>query len=166
MEAVKFELTRAGLRLADIVAQSSDGRMVLLVEVKSTELKNRVEKQRAISQVKSYLQAANTDIPFVMIVDLENIEIFPGNGDDLSAEPIASLKTGEVLRHYDAEFGNKRIFEFYLTTLVEAWLRDLAYHWKSEKPPASQHLAEIGLLQQLEGGTTQPEVALGGGTLS
>jgi hypothetical protein len=70
-----------------------------------------------------------------------------------------------VLRHYDAEFSNKRIFELYLTTLVEAWLRDLAYHWKSEKPPASEQLAAIGLLQQLEGGTTQPEVALGGGTL-
>lgn len=165
MEAVKVELTRADLRLADIVALGSDGRIILLVEVKGTKLKNRVEKQRVISQVKSYLQAADTNIPFLMLVDLENIEIFQGNGDNFSGEPITSLKTVEVLRHYDAEFGNKRIFELYLTTLVEAWLRDLAYHWKSEKPPASEQLAAIDLLQQLEGGTTKAEVALGGGTL-
>jgi len=70
-----------------------------------------------------------------------------------------------VLRHYEAEFGTKRIFELYLTALVEAWLRDLAYHWKSEKPPASEQLAAIGLLQQLAGGTTQLEVALNGDTV-
>jgi hypothetical protein len=45
-----------------------------------------------------------------MLVDLEDIEIF--QGDMLVyLQPIASLKTADVLRHYDAEFGNKRIFE-------------------------------------------------------
>jgi Holliday junction resolvase len=165
MEAAQFELTRAELKLADIVALGSDGQMVVLVEVKATELETKKAKQSVISQVKSYLRATNANIPFIMIVDLENIEIFQVNSDNLSVEPIASLKTAEVLRHYDAEFGNKQIFELYLTALVEAWLRDLAYHWKSEKPPASEQLAAIGLLQQLEGGTTQPEVTLGGGTL-
>jgi len=139
--------------------------MVLIVEVKATELKSREAKQKIISQLKSYLQAANTNIPFAMLVDLEDIEIFQGDDASLSAKPIASLKTMDVLRHYEAEFGTKRIFELYLTALVEAWLRDLAYHWKSEKPPASEQLAAIGLLQQLEGGTTQLEVALNGDTV-
>ena len=165
MEAAKFELTRPRLRFADIVAQGRDGRMVLIVEVKATELKSREAKQKVISQLKSYLQAANTNIPFAMLVDLEDIEIFQGDDASLSAKPIASLKTMDVLRHYEAEFGTKRIFELYLTALVEAWLRDLAYHWKSEKPPASEQLAAIGLLQQLEGGTTQLEVALNGDTV-
>jgi hypothetical protein len=153
------------LRFADIVAQGRDGRMVLIVEVKATELKSREAKQKIISQLKSYLQAANTNIPFAMLVDLEDIEIFQGDDASLSAKPIASLKTMDVLRHYEAEFGTKRIFELYLTALVEAWLRDLAYHWKSEKPPASEQLAAIGLLQQLAGGTTQLEVALNGDTV-
>jgi len=160
MEAAKFELTRADLRLADIIAQGRDGRMVLIVEVKATELKSREAKQKVISQLKSYLQAANTNIPFAMLVDLEDIEIFQGNDATLSAKPIASFKTMDVLCHYDAEFGSKRIFQLYLITLVEAWLRDLAYHWKSEKPPASEQLAVIGLLQELEDGTTQQEVAI------
>lgn len=161
MEAAKFELTRADLRFADILAQGRDGRMVLIVEVKATELESREAKQKVISQLKSYLQAANTNIPFAMLVDLEDIEIFQGDNASLSTKPIASLKTADVLRHYDAEFSNKRIFELYLTTLVEAWLRDLAYCWKSKNPPASEQLAGIGLLQQLEGGTTRQEVALG-----
>ena len=162
METAKLEPTRSELRFADIVAQGSDGRIVLLVEVKAAELASR---ESVISQLKSNLQAANTKIPFAMLVDLEDIEIFQGDNVSLSAEPMVSLKTADVLRHYDAEFGTRRIFKPYLIALVEAWLRDLAYHWKSEKPPASEQLTAIGLLQQLEGGTTRPEVALGGDTL-
>lgn len=162
METAKFEPTRADLRVADIVALGSDGRIVLLVEVKAAELASR---EAVISQLKSYLQAANTNIPFAMLVDLENIEIFQADNASLSAEAIVSLKTADVLRHYDAEFGSKRIFERYLIALVEAWLRDLAYHWKSETPPASEQLAAIGLLQRLAGGTTQPEVAIGSDSL-
>ncbi|NEQ24077.1 MAG: type I restriction enzyme HsdR N-terminal domain-containing protein [Microcoleus sp. SIO2G3] len=165
MEAAKFELTREHLGLADIVAQGRDGRMVLIVEVKATELKSREAKQETVSQLKSYLQVANINIPFAMLVDLEDIEIFQGDNSSLSPKLIASLKTMDVLCHYDTEFGTKRIFELYLTALVEAWLRDLAYHWKSEKPPASEQLAAIGLLQQLEGGTTQLEVSLNGNTV-
>ena len=48
-----------------------------------------------------------------------------------------------------------RVFEDYLLTLVEAWIRDLAYHWKSEAPPGSQELEQAGVLQTLAGGTTQ-----------
>jgi hypothetical protein len=47
------------------------------------------------------------------------------------------------------------VFESYLLTLVEAWLRDLSYHWKSENPPGSEELRSAGLLKRLEGGTTQ-----------
>jgi hypothetical protein len=56
---------------------------------------------------------------------------------------------------YDPEFPRERVFESYLLTLVEAWLRDLAYHWKSENPPGSEELGRAGLLEKLEGGTTQ-----------
>lgn len=147
--------------IADIIAQNREGQPVLLVEVKANTLK---AKDIAISQLKLYLQAANINIPFAMLVDLEDIQIFQWHEANLS-EPIVSVKTADVLNCYDPEFSGKRIFEQYLRTLVEAWLRDLAYHWKSEKPPASEHLAAIGLLQRLEGGTTQAEAALGSNTV-
>ena len=70
-------------------------------------------------------------------------------------EPIVQLDTRQVLQHYDTDFPRRRVFEFYLLTLVEAWLRDLAYHWKSENPPGSEELGRTGLLEKLEGGTTQ-----------
>ena len=46
--------------------------------------------------------------------------------------------------------------------LIEAWLRDLAYNWKSEIPPASEQIAAIGLLPLLAGGTTKSGVEIGG----
>jgi hypothetical protein len=70
-------------------------------------------------------------------------------------EPIVRLDTREILQFYDPEFPGKRVFESYLLTLVEAWLRDLAYHWKSENPPGSAELERVGLLERLQGGTTQ-----------
>lgn len=142
----------------DIVALDSDGRIVLLVESIGG-----ASEQRALCDVTSYLKAANIVIPFAMLVDLEDIQIFQWDCANLSE--LISLKTTAVLSHYDSEFGNKPIFEPYLITLVDVWLRDLAYHWKSEIPPASEQLAAIGLLQRLEGGTTQTEVELGGHTL-
>ncbi|MGB3511015.1 MAG: hypothetical protein WBA93_17640 [Microcoleaceae cyanobacterium] len=45
----------------------------------------------------------------------------------------------------------------YLTSLIEAWLRDLADRWKSEYPPAYQEITEINLLIQLADGTTVEE---------
>jgi hypothetical protein len=146
---------------ADIIAQNREGQPVLLVEIKANILKG---KDIAISQLKLYLQAANINIPFAMLVDLEDIQIFQWHEANLS-EPIVSVKTADVLNCYDPEFSGKRIFEPYFRTLVEAWLRDLAYHWKSGKPPASEHLAAIGLLQRLEGGTTQAEAAIGSNTI-
>lgn len=165
MEAAKFESANQLCR-ADVVALDKDGQIVLLVEVKSVDLKLKGRKimESAISQLVSYLKAANCGIPFAMLVDLENIRIFQWDGANL-LEPDRYLKTANILSHYDPEFSNKRIYGLYLSTLVEAWLRDLAYHWKSEKPPATEELAVIGLLQKLVGGTTQLEVVIGNDTL-
>ena len=153
----------------DIIAHDSTGKIILLVEVKARHFENRQHRDGLIEQVQSYLQAlqaVNMKIPFAMLVDLEKIEIFRGNTSDWS-EPVSSLQTATVLSHYEPEYGKKRIFYPYLERLVESWLRDLAYHWKSETPPASEQLAEIGLLQKLAGGTTYSnfKMALSGETL-
>lgn len=152
MEAAKIELNQ--VKGADIVVQDRDGKAVLLVEVKGAEFKAKEAKQKSISQLKSYLQTANTNIPFAMLVDFEDIEIFQGDDANLS-KPVISLKTADILSHYEPKFSSKRIFWSYLETLVEAWLRDLAYRWKSTTPPGAELLAAIGLLQLLEGATTQ-----------
>jgi len=101
-------------------------------------------------------QLANFDErdAFILTVDLNCIQLYKPVGQNLG-EPIVRLDSKQVLQHYDPEFGRKRVFEFYLLTLVLAWLRDLAYHWKSENPPSAEELRRAGLLEKFEGGTTQ-----------
>jgi hypothetical protein len=100
-------------------------------------------------------QLANAEqVAFVLTIDPNCIQLYRPAGEILG-EPIARLDTRQVLEHYDPEFARKRVFESYLLTLVEAWLRDLAYHWKSENPPGSEELGRAGLLEKFEGGTTQ-----------
>jgi hypothetical protein len=148
----------------DIIAQDVNGKTILLVEVKARRLEGRQHRDWFIEKVNSYLQAAHTEIPFAMMVDLEDIRIFRCDIPNWS-EPISSIKTASVLSHYEPRYGKIRIFHHYLEGLVEAWLNDLAYHWKSKIPPALEQLAEIGLLQQLEDGTTYSEMALSGETV-
>lgn len=95
-----------------------------------------------------------------MFVNLETISIYKLNGIEFPKEPIVLLKTVDVLRVYEVEFCDKRIFYHYLVRLVEGWLRDLAYHWKFETPPALKQLKQIGLLHKIEGGITQTSVSL------
>jgi hypothetical protein len=148
----------------DIIAQDKTGKTILLVEVKARHLEGSQHRDWFIEKVKLYLQAANMKIPFAMLVDLENIQIFRCDTPDWS-ESVRYIQTAVVLSHYEPRYEKIRIFHHYLEGLIEAWLSDLAYHWKSKTPPASEQLAEIGLLQQLEEGTTYSEIALSGETL-
>lgn len=152
-------------RQIDIIAYNSEEQAILIAEVKALGFKNHQAKQQAFSQLKSYWQSWHQVIPFVMLADLEEIEIFSGESVNAS-EPLLTLKTADILSHYDPEFANTRILSPYFETLLEAWLRDLAYHWKSEKPPASDRVEEIGLLQQLANGTTKSEVVVESDTVS
>ncbi|MBW4617592.1 MAG: hypothetical protein KME21_31195 [Desmonostoc vinosum HA7617-LM4] len=140
----------------DLAVLDKDGQIVLIAEVegfpydlKKSELKNNV-----IWRLIDYLQAATTLVPFAMLVYIENIEIFMWDGKNLS-DPILSLNTADILSHYEPDFNNIQVFSLYLTGLTEAWISDLAYHWDSEIPPASKEIADIGLLQRLEGGAIQ-----------
>ena len=153
---------------ADIIALDKDDRVVVLIEVKIIQAQEPAAKQRIADYMISWMKAVlakmseqRTIIPYAMFVDTEQILIFKWDGVNLS-EPVCSLNTGEILRYYEPEFGKKRIFKRYLTRLVEAWLRDLAYNWKSEIPPASEQIAKIGLLPLLAGGTTKSGVEIGG----
>ncbi|KJH70159.1 hypothetical protein [Aliterella atlantica] len=164
MESTKIEQKERVA--ADVIAFSKNGEPVLLVEVKSSEpnSKNDLYIHQAINKIISYLRGADELIPFAMLVTLKNIQIYQWDGIKLS-EPIACLQTGDVLSYYETEFKNKKIFHLYLTTLVEAWLRDLAYHWKFPNPPAKKELETIGLVKRLVNGTTQAEVIISNDTL-
>ena len=152
----------------DIIAVDKDDRVIMLIEVKIIQAEETAAKQRIADYMISWMKAVlakiseqRTIIPYAMFVDTEQILIFKWDGVNLS-EPVSSLNTGEILRHYEPEFGNKRIFKRYLTRLIEAWLRDLAYNWKSEIPTASEQIEKIGLLPLLADGTTKSGVEIGG----
>jgi hypothetical protein len=142
----------------DIIARDREGRPVLIAEVEAVEVSGD-DVQRLIGELK----ATSPEIPFVMVVDPEKMVIVPGHCEDPTACAV-SFSTTDVLRHYAPDFagketpyGSQRVFHIWLTARVEAWLRDLAYHWKPGEPPKERELEEVGLRQLLEGGTTIDE---------
>lgn len=145
--------------IADIVAEDVSERDVLPVVVKGLPL-----REELVSQILKESKEACPSIRFGMYVDPEQIQIAEYEPD---GEPkmVCRLNTVETLRHYDREFGTKRIYQGYLVALVETWLRDLAFRWKPDPPPAVKQLSTIGLAQILEGGMTRREVALGANAL-
>ncbi|MBD2627503.1 hypothetical protein [Trichormus variabilis] len=102
--------------------------------------------------IENWQPSVREKVEFAMFVDLEDILIFKWNGHEFSE--IINFNTNEIFNHYDSSFSNKRIFSLYLTGLTEGWIRDLAYHWKSEIPPKFKEIDEIGLLKLLEDGDT------------
>jgi hypothetical protein len=68
---------------------------------------------------------------------------------------VARLDTKNVLKHYDVGSIEGIIYQSTLITLTQSWLRDLAYHWKSETPPYIEEMKEIGLCTLLFDGTTE-----------
>jgi len=132
----------------DAVVMDRDNHAIVLVEARANPVKKSVT-------VPPRQPAGLTDpIEFLLNIDPSTIHLYRSEGGVLQA-PIVRLDTQEILQFYDPEFPRKRVFESYLLTLVEAWLRDLAYHWKSENPPGSSELERVGLLERLQGGTTQ-----------
>jgi len=164
MEVINFGNTRIRQYRPDILFTNKNEEIVLLVEVKAQKLETELNRESAIHQLKTYLQNIKPDIPFGMLVDLEEINIFALNNDQ-EIEKLISLRTNDILSNYDPESPHKRMFDFYLETLVKSWLRDLSYHWNSDTPPAYNELAKIGLLPLLEGGHTCIQEDLGADTL-
>ena len=133
----------------DAAVVDRENHAVALVQVKAHPV------ERWATNLPGQLAKFAQRVAFVLTIDPNHIELYRPAGENLG-EPLVHLDTQQVLQHYDPEFAGKRVFESYLLTLVEAWLRDLAYHWKSENPPGSEELGRTGLLEKLEGGTTQP----------
>src|ERR1051326_609470 len=135
----------------DIVAVDKEGRAVLVVEAKTRELAKEDERHLA-----NTMQRLPDVVPFAMLADPAQIRLLRWDGTKLS-DPVVTLPTREVLLPYEPAYGRKRIFEDYFASLVESWLRDLAYHWKSDTPPGKEEMQKGGLLSLLQDGTTIPD---------
>lgn len=149
---------------ADILAKDVDDRIVLLVKVQP----NKAE-DKSVQQFIETWQTMKVLIPFAMFVDFNKIWIYKRQyldwtGDlskaltTVDVELVKTFNTIDILSFYEKDFANKTILKRYFITLVEAWIRDLAYEWKSDNPPGSEDLKQIGLLHTLEGVITQTEV--------
>ncbi|MDM3860948.1 MAG: hypothetical protein PT118_14120 [Aphanizomenon gracile PMC644.10] len=88
-----------------------------------------------------------------MLANLTGINVFKSKNNVFS-KPAISLNARDILSNYDSRFSEKRIFKFYLKTLIVSWLRDLTYQWKSKIPPGSKELEKIGILAKLKHGET------------
>ncbi|MBK1987974.1 hypothetical protein A0J48_010555 [Sphaerospermopsis aphanizomenoides BCCUSP55] len=142
------------LSYPDIVVLDKNQQIALLVDIKAKKIHDEDKKSNLSKITQLYLQNSQK-IRFAMLAELDNITIFQYKNGTTQNSPL-KLETAEILSTYDSDFKDKKhkIFAFYLKTLVESWLRDLAYHWKSDKPPASNQLQEIELLDKIEGGDT------------
>ena len=131
----------------DAIVVDKENHAIALIEVKTRHPENWT------TIVQRLLAAFDEPVAFVLTIDLDSIQLYRSGGVSVG-EPIVHLDTMQVLGHYDPELPKQHLFESYLLTLVEAWLRDLAYHWKSENPPGVEELRMAGLLEKLDGGTT------------
>lgn len=138
----------------DIVILDSDELIVLLAQAQVNK-----KKQGDTSEVISWLKAGNGAIPFVMFIDLENIQIFKWDSPNLS-EPVCVLNTADMLTLYGLKLSDEWLSRNLLGTLAESWLSDLGYHWKLKNTPAEEQIAAIGLLPLLKDGAIQPEVEI------
>jgi len=138
--------------VADIVIDDRDDRPLGLVQVKA-----KVATSEQIEDWRHRLDRSHRSILFGILADPETIWLFKRERGTFAS--ITDLKAREVLGHYapdfagsDTRYGSIQFFREYLETLVSAWLRDFAYHWKSESPPGTADLAGTGLLEGIEGG--------------
>lgn len=158
------------LGFADVIARDRDENPVLLVEVKSP--KQRFISDRPDPQLARWARDhADGGFPLLMVANANDTLIYrpedvPDTGDRLPPDsvdvPVAcSFASADLFTRYDPEYREKaesgRILPYYLTGLVIAWLRDFAYHWKSEVPPGADRLREIGLADRLEGGWAEEQ---------
>lgn len=149
--------------LVDFLVESTDGEAVLLAEVNRDEFDSD-----AIERMRSSLDGVNAEIPFVLLVDPDQVRLFRWDRSELMG-PVFTSETPPILRVYAPDFPGPPmpgyLLESWMRGLVGAWLRDLAYHWKLASPPCWGQLVEAGLTPLLEGGIVRFEVTLGGYSL-
>jgi hypothetical protein len=141
--------------VSDILVLDKMDNAVAVVEVSAVEDADRESRRR----LEEYLQQAAGGIRYAILADLSTIRIFRAEGRRLGEE-LATLATSRVATEYDPAFASKRVFHDYLAEIMNAWLSDVAYHWKSAEPPGMEILRSIGLAHAVSDGSTVRGFAL------
>ncbi len=135
---------------ADILVTTPQGRPLLVVEVKRRSL-----DQAARQQIEEYSQALGTE--YVMGIDPQRILIAKTQNGHPDWKAAVILPTSEIVRHYADIPDLGGVEGFYLESLIEAWLRDFSFSWKSKEPPGYRELARIGLASRLRNSETHTQ---------
>lgn len=140
------KLSDKTIEVSDITGWNKNGQKLLVSKIRSRDIQEDIK-----SKVKKILKFEHEHnqfiVPYAMTATPENIIFFKWDGKNL--ESLYTFPTHEVMSEYDSKFANKRISESYLEILVESWLRDLAYNWKTDNPPKLQELKQIDFVQKL-----------------
>jgi len=125
-----------------IVVKDKDDRPMMFVDVRS--YRTFSSEELTIHHLEDYQQ-----VPFLMFVNLKQIRIYQSG----NYQPVLILKTEEMFSFYAPNYQEyKVIFQEYLVSLVDSWLSDISYHWKSQNPPFQMQINEVGLTSLLEKG--------------
>jgi hypothetical protein len=122
----------------DIVISDRNRNTIAIVEVKAGP--SSAHEPKGLEQLRHYVAALGNPETFAILADPRYIRIY--HGIPSAETQLVLLPAGEILRHYDAEYDARPIYEPYLTSLVEAWLNDLSIHWQSEHPPGEKDVPE------------------------
>jgi len=123
----------------DIVVKDKDDKPIMFVTVKASRVYEAEEF--TLYGLENYQH-----VPFLMYVNTKYIRIYKSG----NSEPIKKLNVLEILKFYDPGFHDRKMRQSFVMTLIQAWLVDLDYHWKSPNPPALKEIEEIGLLSKLD----------------
>ncbi len=135
----------------DTIAYDAKDRPVLIIHAKG--LRDAVETGTAWTLDSM----AVAGVPYGMFIDPDNLWIFRADSPD-PREPILKFKTADIFTFYYPKYSTYTgLSRSSLAGMAESWLRDIAYHWKSERPPAIDRIEEIGLAGRLAGGTTRSD---------
>ncbi|MEA5524822.1 hypothetical protein [Nodularia spumigena] len=140
------KLSNPTTEVSDITAWDKNGQKLLVSKIRARDIEEDIQS-KVEEMLKFEYEHNHLIVPYGMTATPENINIFQWEGKNL--ESVYTFPTHEVMTEYDSEFSKKRIFEYYRETLVEGWLRDLAYNWKTDHPPKSEELKEIGFVVKL-----------------
>ena len=127
-----------------IVAKDKNDQPILMIDVRASDF-------YALTDINILKMEDYQHIPFLMFVNSHAIRIFKTT----NFTEVLRLNTRETLKFYAHQVTKDRISTSFVMRLIQAWLRDLAYHWKSEIPPQMEAIKQIGLLDYLANGTTR-----------
>ncbi len=146
------------MRFPDLVVFDRSEQPILLIEIKLHPVTAGVVP-KILHQLKGTRLAYpdGSHIEFGMIVDPELIRLYDLGGE--SSNSVSTLNSPAVFDHYTTRFRRAQqaplFLEKFMQGLVEAWIRDLIIHWKTQTPPGLELFAGTGLLARLEGGWIQ-----------